>query len=75
MQTPGQKEIHEAASRVLLEAGSFGAPVGAVALEQTVQKGLRFAALGPRVAAPHGGELAEPPADLLALERHRAVRA
>ena len=69
------EQIHEAAARALLEPRAFGAAVGAVALEQPVQESLRFAALRPCIAAPGGGELAEPAADLLALERHRAVRA
>jgi len=58
---------------VLLEPRALCPPVGAVALEQPVQERLRFAALRPRIAAPGRRELAEPPADLLALKRHGGV--
>ena len=68
------EQVHEAALGALLEAHTRLAAVGAVAGEQIVEERLRLAALRPRVAAPGGGELGQPPADLLARDGHGGLR-
>lgn len=62
---PRPDHVHDPARRWLLEAGTDGHAIRAVAGKQLVQEALGAAFLGPLIPAPPRSELAEPAANLL----------